>query len=307
MAIRTERATEAGAIRRLGESFGISLAAMNRSPRTVKVYLEALRLFASFLESSGMPTRVAAITREHVEAFMVRELHRVSPTSAHIRYRAIQAFFKWAVADGEIKVSPMVNMSPPTLPEKPVPVIGEEQLAALLKSCGGKGFEDRRDLAIIRLLIDTGMRRQELTNLRTEDVDLRLRQAVVTGKGSRTRIVAFGHRTAQAIDRYVRVRDRHRLAYEPWLWLGLAGPMTDNGIAQIVRRRAKVAGIGERVNLHRFRHTFAHEWLAAGGQGEDLMALNGWRSRSMLSRYGQSAATERALAAHGRFAPGDRL
>src|SRR6266702_1936032 len=216
MAIRTERATEAGAIRRLGESFGISLAAMNRSPRTVKVYLEALRLFASFL-----------------------------------------------------------------------------------KSCGGKGFEDRRDLAIIRLLIDTGMRRQELTNLRTEDVDLRLRQAVVTGKGSRTRIVAFGHRTAQAIDRYVRVRDRHRLAYEPWLWLGLAGPMTDNGIAQIVRRRAKVAGIGERVNLHRFRHTFAHEWLAAGGQGEDLMALNGWRSRSMLSRYGQSAATERALAAHG--------
>jgi site-specific recombinase XerD len=52
--------------------------------------------------------------------------------------------------------------------------------------------------------------------------------------------------------------------------------MTDNGIAQVVKRRAAKAGLDQRVNLHRFRHTFAHHWLIHGGQGEDLMALAGW-------------------------------
>ena len=84
-----------------------------------------------------MPTRLDAITREHVEAFVAAELERVSPTSVHIRYRALQQFFRWAVADGEIAVSPMVNMHPPIVPEQPVPVIADDQLAALLKACSG--------------------------------------------------------------------------------------------------------------------------------------------------------------------------
>jgi site-specific recombinase XerD len=307
VATRT-RTTEVGEIRRLVDSFEIALAARNVSDRTVKTYLDAVGLFAAFLERSGMPTRLDAITREHVEAFIAEELKRVSATSVHIRYRGLQQFFKWATEDGEIAVSPMVNMSPPIVPEQPVPVISTEQLAALVKACSGTTFSDRRDLAIIRMFIDTGCRRLELTKLTIDDIDLRLRQATVTGKGRRTRTVAFGHKCAQALDRYLRARTGHRDAHLSALWLGLAGPLTDNGIAQIVRKRATDAGIDERINLHRFRHTFAHDRMADGVEGENLMALAGWRSRSMLSRYGSSVAAERALEdAHRRTAPGDRL
>ena len=134
---KTLRTSDVGTIDRLEASFDLSLAARNVSVNTVKAYIEAVRLLGRFLERSGMPTRLDAITREHVEAFVAAELERVSATSAHIRYRGLQQFFKWAVEDGEITVSPMVNMRPPIVPEKPVPVIAEEQLRALIKACSG--------------------------------------------------------------------------------------------------------------------------------------------------------------------------
>src|SRR5690606_551097 len=81
---------------------------------------------------------------------------------------------------------------------------------------------------------------------------------------------------------------------------------TDYGIREMLLRRSKDAGIG-RIHPHMFRHTFAHRWLAAGGQEQDLMRLAGWRSREMIGRYGASAADERARAAHRRRRLADRF
>ena len=129
---------------------------------------------------------------------------------------------------------------------------------------------------------------------------------VVMGKGRRPRSVPFGNRAALALDRYLRVRARHKDAREPSLWLGLKGGLTPSGIAQLVGRRGRQAGIYG-LHPHLFRHTFAHRWLAAGGQEGDLQRIAGWADRQMITRYGSSAAAERAREAHRRLALGDRL
>jgi site-specific recombinase XerD len=288
-------------------SFIHHLRAENKAPRTIQAYTEATRRLHDFLATAGMPTRVESIAREHVEAFIADQLERLKPASARSRYASLRQFFAWCEDEGEIGGSPMRKMHPPTVPEQPVPILYEEQLGALVRTTErDKSFFGLRDVAILRMFIDTGARLTEVSALAQEDLNLDSGTVRLLGKGRRVRYNPIGSKTIQAIDRYRRVRAKRPDAASAELWLGRQGPMTSYGVAEAMKRRAEQAGLGP-LHVHQLRHSVAHHLRVAGVDDDSLLRLMGWRDRSMLHRYGASAADERAHAVHRKLHLADRL
>ena len=101
---------------------------------------------------------------------------------------------------------------------------------------------------MIAVLTASGIRAGELAGIRYDphdasrsDLDLQQREITVRGKGGRPRVVRIGHEAALALDRYLRIRSKHAQAWRPQLWLGVnnRGPMTANGIYQMIARRGR--------------------------------------------------------------------
>jgi site-specific recombinase XerC len=303
-------------------SFRRWLTFENKSEKTIDIYVSAARKAAAWLadavvidEEAGTEHRIAVndwadATSKDVQEFIISVLNTKTKGSAGYAsnlFRALQQFSKWWASE-EGKPDPMFGLKPPMIPEQDPVVLRADELKALIKSCEGREFVQRRDMAIIMMFMDTGLRRVELTDLGVDDLDLDYREATVLGKGRRTRSVAFGRKAAWALDRYVDERSRHRQAELKALWLGEKGkgPMTASGIFQMIQRRGAAVGI-DGLHPHVLRHTWVHFMKTGLMADDEIMKLAGWRSASMLRRYASTTASERARESGRRLAPGDRL
>jgi integrase len=282
-------------------SFRLNLAAENKAAGTIRIYTEAPLWFATaYLLRETEKTRWEQVDAQDVQRWTVRLLGSYSEAYARQQYRSLRQFFLWLAAEDEV-ADPTAGLRAPSVREKPVPFFTSVELSKLEQACRGSTFAQRRDAAILAVFRATGIRLAELAGIRyapddprRSDLDLERREIKVGGKGGKERTVKIDHEAARQVDRYLRVRARHGQAYRLGLWLGTGGrgPLTANGIYQMVRRRGEQAGVD--VWPHRFRHHFSHTWLDRGGAEGDLMELNGWSSPQMLQRYGGSVRGARA-------------
>jgi integrase len=226
-------------------------------------------------------------------------------STARVRQLAVRRFSAWLAAEGEIPADPMFGVKPPKVDTKIVEPLTEDELKAMLATCD-KTFIGVRDAAIIRFMSETMVRSGELLALQIGDLDVNAGTAVIRrGKGGRGRLIAFGPRTAQSLDRYLRARRVHKHADSLQLWLGQQGAgFGYRALHKQLGLRAKAAGVAA-FHPHRTRHTGATRWLEAGGSEGGLLAAAGWSSRSMLDRYTRATASQRAADEARRLNLGD--
>lgn len=273
-----------------------SLRAERKSPHTIKAYRQGILAFTDWCKSTGTTPELAKAT---VETFVADRLDagQAAKTVGN-QLLALRQFSEWLVTEGEIPSNLLKGMQQPKLDKKVIEALTDDELRALLKACKGSRFVDRRDEAILRLMMETGMRAGEVIALELKDVDLDREQAIIQrGKGGNGRTVSYSPQCAAALDRYLRARRSHKLAATPTFWLGADNWRTFSYFALHRSLAARAEGAGVKgFHPHKLRHTAATRWLRANGSEQGLMSMAGWSSRAMLDRYTAASAAERAAA-----------
>lgn len=292
-------------LRDLVESWMLALKVEHKADNTLKLYRTGVEQYIDWCAAQQLPPM---LERNQVRTWIASLIDAgAEPATAAARQSAVKRFSRWLLAEDEQDTDPLAGLKPPTQAEKLVQPLTEDELRALLKACSGKAFEDKRDTAVIRVLMDTGLRPGEVAALRVEDVDLGAGLVTVhKSKTGRGRVVHIGPATCAAIDRWLRTRRIHKLADGPLLWLGTRGREFHYAAMWLaLKGRAADAGIARRFHPHLFRHTAATRWLAAGGSEGGAQASMGWSSRKMLDRYVRATASQRAAEEARRLNLGD--
>ena len=193
-------------------------------------------------------------------------------------YRAIRAFCNWLVRNDYLKDSPLRKIDPPK-PAKPIlPSLTREQVDYLI------GYVDNiRDKAIISLFADSGMRLNELANIKAADIDWENCTVTIWGKGKKQRKAPFTERTAKMLIRFV---SQNGTGENVW-------NMRRKSIQDMLLKLGRSTGLP--CNPHTFRRTFASSLHRAGMDIEHIMRLGGWESLEMVLRYTQSVKFEDSL------------
>jgi integrase/recombinase XerD len=272
-----------------------------KSAQTLRSYRVAVEAYLQYCDDTDRPRE---LTKQNVVAWIESQHERASAT-VRLRLIALKQFAKWLSAEEDFDADGIVVIAPPKLSQAAVAGLTDNEVQRMVKICSGSQLRDKRDKAILRLLVETGLRASECLGLDITDINLDaclLQVRKAKGGKSKDRRVGFSPETASAVDRYVRAR---RVAIlrpaEGPLWLSERGNrLTYTGLVSSLKERASDAGVAD-FHIHALRHSAAIRWLHSGGTEVGLMAHCGWQDRSMVARYVRSASEQLASEEFGRL------
>jgi site-specific recombinase XerD len=282
------------------------------SPHTTQDYQNTFRKFQTFLEKDYL---VEEITARHIQEFMAAQTQIRKKTALNY-HTGLSAFWTWALTE-KIAREHVVRAVPAPKPEQ-VDIVpyNQEEVRALLNSLERSRIYRRpgqrpttntarnteRNRAVILLLLDAGIRNEELCQAKLRDLDRRNQRLYVFGKGAKERHVPFSPRTHQALWRYLTLRPDANLN-EPLFLVETGRPFNRHRLLDLIQSIGARAGVMD-VTIHRFRHTFAIQYLRNGGDPYTLQRLLGHSTLDMVKRYLAIVQAD-IEAAHRRASPVD--
>ena len=306
-------------LQNLIQGFKLSCQTEGKSPNTIEWYTSFLNRFLQFLKTGGHPTEINNIDKTHIRAFILylQQEAKTPHTRRSLSHftvqgyvRTLKAFYSWALREEHIRDNPMTKIPVPKAPIKVINTFSLEQLSSLVNLCDRSNGQGYRNLAIILLLLDSGIRVSELVGIEIEDVGLaegyiKIKRA----KGNKERIVPIGSLVQKSLWKYINCyRSKPVTDMVTRLFLSEYGlPLTKSGIQQMLRRYGKQADItGTRCSPHIFRHTFAKNYLLNGGDIFSLQKILGHSSLASVRIYLNLFASD-VKKQHQRFSPVDNL
>ncbi len=276
------------------DEYLVAVAALGRSPATLKAYARPLHRLVDFLGERKIE-RWAGADEAVLEAFLgsVRpRLDGAGPITPHHLLKivwTVRAFFAWLVDEGVVLTNPAERLARGLRlsPEVVLDVPSEEGIARLLEEMGGDGPLGLRDRAVVEVLYGAGLRHAELLRLELPDVDLeRLTLTVRQGKGGKDRKAPIARGAAGSLGRYLAEgRPVFDHGYSRAVFLTQVGlPIAQGGLDKIFRRLREL-GAGRGLHPHLLRHAFATHLYRGGMDLRKIQALLGHSSIQSTERY----------------------
>lgn len=274
--------------------FILSRQAMRCTPETIVFYTYTAGKFISWLESQSVNSP-AEIDARHVRAYLAKLIGEGKASSTvNDHARAVKTLLRFWYAEKYLPTPVLFTM--PKVEKKRLPVLSAEELSRVLSACNVK------EKAVVLLLADTGIRRQEACNLNWSDLQMNnglLR--IERGKGGKARSVVVGATTRRALLAYRRTLPPDTI---PLLVSQKGNRFTGNGLREIMVRLSAKTGI--KFSPHALRRTNVILSLRSGMDVLHLQALLGHSSLDMVQHYAQMV-DEDLLQAHQQYSPIDNL
>src|ERR1700730_13797124 len=304
----------------------------NSSPHTISNYGNDLHQFVVFLSPPearvpALPAITHGVIREFV-AYL--HDHGLEKSSIARKLAALRSFFKYCVREGMLKESPARLVPTPKLPKRIPSILSAEEMNSFLNRLadrGGslpraknesktewspgqasalrnkpklreEGLLLRRDRALLELLYAAGLRVSELTGLDLVDIEQKQLMLRVTGKGNKERIVPYGNKAQEALEKYWPLREqlllqtssgyasRTATPHSDAVFLNYAGRrLTQRSVGRIVKKYVRLVNMNWDLHPHSMRHAFATHLLADGADLRAIQELLGHQSLSTTQKY----------------------
>ena len=199
---------------------------------------------------------------------------------------AIRSFFKYLKREEKISTNPLDLITSPKVEKKLPKYLTINDVEKILNAPDMSNKIGIRDAFILELLYVTGIRVSELTNIKLNDISIVEKKIKIMGKGSKERIVYYGTRCQELLNKYLNIRNDFLKQANDYLILSNTGKqISTREIRNIINRLKVKAGIDINISPHTYRHTFATHMLNEGADLRSVQELLGHENLSTTTIY----------------------